>query len=185
MRPGERDGAPAADELVIHPLPPVFDAGSRVLLLGTMPSPRSREEGFHYGNPRNRFWAVLAALWEEPLPTTIPERRALCHRHHLALDDVLASCRIHGASDASIKDPVPCDLHRVLDHAPIAQIFTTGATATRLYRRLIEPELGISCTGLPSTSPANARMRLPELVAAYLPVRAAADGCDTSGCGTL
>ena len=139
-------------ETVVHPLQPVYDQGSRVLLLGTMPSPLSREAGYHYGNPRNRFWAVMAAL------------------------DVLQSCRIAGASDASIADPVPKDLRPILDAAPIQQVFCTGTTAARLYRRLIEPELGRPCICLPSTSPANARMRLDDLVAAYAPVRAVADG---------
>jgi hypoxanthine-DNA glycosylase len=168
-------------ELVVHPLAPVFDQKSRVLLLGTMPSPRSRQVGFHYGNPHNRFWHVLAALWNEETPTTVEACHDLCLRRHVALDDVLASCRISGASDASIKDPVPNDLSRVLNFAPIERIFCTGSTAARLYRRLIEPSCGIACVALPSTSPANARMNLDDLIAAYAPVRAAADG---SLCGS-
>jgi TDG/mug DNA glycosylase family protein len=178
MSPCEKasDVSAPDERLVVHPLTPVFDRQSCVLLLGTMPSPRSREAGFHYGNPHNRFWRVLAALWEEEVPTTIEARRDLCYRHHIALDDVLASCRIAGASDASIRDPVPNDLSRVLDHAPIKYIFCTGTTATRLYRRLIEPVCGIPCVGLPSTSPANARMGLDELICAYAPVRVAAEG---------
>ena len=154
-------------ETVVHPLQPVYDQGSRVLLLGTMPSPLSREAGYHYGNPRNRFWAVMAALWGEDVPTSIEARRDL---------DVLQSCRIAGASDASIADPVPKDLRPILDAAPIQQIFCTGTTAARLYRRLIEPELGRPCICLPSTSPANARMRLDDLIVAYAPVRTVADG---------
>lgn len=166
-------------QLVVHPLPPVFDQDSRVLLLGSMPSPRSRQEGYHYGNPQNRFWRVLAALWDEKPPTNRDERRDLCQRRHIALDDVLLSCRIAGASDTSIVDPIPNDLRRVCDHADIRQIFCTGSTATRLYRRLIEPQLGMPCTQLPSTSPANARMRLDDLVRAWLPVRLAADETGT------
>lgn len=93
-------------ETVVHPLQPVYDQGSRVLLLGTMPSPLSREAGYHYGNPRNRFWAVMAALWGEDVPTSIEARRDLCRRRHIALDDVLQSCRIAGASDADRKSVV-------------------------------------------------------------------------------
>lgn len=162
---------------VEHPLPAVVDPGSRVLLLGTMPSPQSRAQGFHYGNPHNRFWPVMAALWGEPLPTTIEERRDLCRRHHLALDDVLLSCTITGASDASIRDPVPNDLSRVLEVAPIERVFCTGSTAFRLYRRYVERLTGIEATRLPSTSPANARWRLDDLVGAYRVVRDAADAC--------
>ena len=163
-------------ETVVHPLQPVYDQGSRVLLLGTLPSPLSREAGDPYRNPRNRFWAVMAALWGEDVPTSIEARRDLCRRRHIALDDVLQSCRIAGASDASIADPVPKDLRPILDAAPIQQIFCTGTTAARLYRRLIEPELGRPCICLPSTSPANARMRLDDLIVAYAPVRTVADG---------
>ena len=150
-------------ERISSPLAPVFDEGSRVLILGTMPSPKSRERGFHYGNPQNRFWRVMAALWGEKVPASDVERRSFCRRHQIALDDVLESCVIEGASDASISDPVPNDLRgRVLSHAPIRKIFCTGATSHRLYRRLIEPELGVSATKLPSTSPANAAWRCHE-----------------------
>lgn len=165
-----------AGKRVVHPLEPIFDENSRVLVLGTMPSPKSREVRFYYGNPQNRFWRVMASLWQEPVPETNDERRDLCLRHHVALWDVLASCTIAGASDASIRDPVPNDVGRVLSSAPITHVFCTGGTATRLYQRLIEPVSGVPCTGLPSTSPANARMRLGDLVVAYEPLRRAADG---------
>ncbi|WP_418844500.1 DNA-deoxyinosine glycosylase [Parafannyhessea umbonata] len=153
---------------VDSPLEPMFDAHSRVLMLGTMPSPKSREVGYHYGNPQNRFWRVMAAICGEEPPTCREECRALALLHHFALDDVLKSCTIVGASDASIRDAVPNDLRaRVLDHAPIRAIFCTGAASHRLYRRYIEPELGIPATRLPSTSPANASWSLPRLVEAY------------------
>lgn len=162
-------------QLVTHPLPPIFDKQSRVLLLGTMPSPLSRELGFHYANPRNRFWPVIAALWQEEKPSTDAERRDFCRRHRLAIDDVLASCHISGAADSTITDAVPNDLHRICDCASIQKVFCTGATATHLYRKLIEPSLGLPCVQLPSTSPANARMRLADLIVAWEPVRIAAD----------
>lgn len=162
---------------VEHPLPAVAFPDSRVLMLGTMPSPKSREAGYHYGNPQNRFWRVIAALWGEEVPPTVDGKRDLCRRHHIALDDTLLACTIVGASDASIRDPVPNDLSRVLSVAPgIRAVFCTGGTAARLYRRYVEPLVGMPCTQLPSTSPANARWHLDDLVRAYAPVREAADG---------
>ena len=152
---------------VTHEIQPVFDSRSRVLLLGTMPSPASREQGFYYGHPQNRFWRVLAAIFDEPAPRTIEEKRDMLLRHHIALWDVLASCEIEGASDASIRDAQPNDLARLFDAADIRAVFATGTKAGELYRKLIEPTLGVPCTTLPSTSPANAKMKLADLVDAY------------------
>lgn len=152
---------------VTHEIQPVFDSRSRVLLLGTMPSPASREQGFYYGHPQNRFWRVLAAIFDEPVPRTIEEKRDMLLLHHVALWDVLASCEIEGASDASIRDAQPNDLARIFDAADIRAVFTTGTKAGELYRKLIEPTLGVPCTTLPSTSPANAKMKLADLVDAY------------------
>ena len=152
---------------VTHEIQPVFDSRSRVLLLGTMPSPASREQGFYYGHPQNRFWRVLAAIFDEPVPRTIEEKRDMLLRHHIALWDVLASCEIEGASDASIRDAQPNDLARIFDAADIRAVFATGTKAGELYRKLIEPTLDAPCTTLPSTSPANAKMKLADLVDAY------------------
>lgn len=152
---------------VTHEIQPVFDSRSRVLLLGTMPSPASRERGFYYGHPQNRFWRMLAAIFDEPAPRAIEEKRDMLLRHHIALWDVLASCEIEGASDASIRDAQPNDLARIFDAADIRAVFATGTKAGELYRKLIEPTLGVPCTTLPSTSPANAKMKLADLVDAY------------------
>lgn len=152
---------------VTHEIQPVFDSRSHVLLLGTMPSPASREQGFYYGHPQNRFWRMLAAIFDEPVPRTIEEKRDMPLRHHIALWDVLASCEIEGASDASIRDAQPNDLARIFDAADIRAVFATGTKAGELYRKLIEPTLGVPCTTLPSTSPANAKMKLADLVDAY------------------
>lgn len=152
---------------VTHEIKPVFDSRSRVLLLGTMPSPASREQGFYYGHPQNRFWRVFAAIFDEPAPRTIEEKRDMLLRHHIALWDVLASCEIEGASDASIRDAQPNDLAHIFDAADIRAVFATGTKAGELYRKLIEPTLGVPCTTLPSTSPANAKMKLADLVDAY------------------
>ena len=152
---------------VTHEIQPVFDSRSRALLLGTMPSPASREQGFYYGHPQNRFWRMLAAIFDEPVPRTIEEKRDMLLRHHIALWDVLASCEIEGASDASIRDAQPNDLARIFDAADIRAVFATGTKAGELYRKLIEPTLDAPCTTLPSTSPANAKMKLADLVDAY------------------
>lgn len=152
---------------VTHEIQPVFDSRSRVLLLGTMPSPVSREQGFYYGHPRNRFWRVLATIFNEPAPRTTDEKRDMLLRHHIALWDVLASCEIEGASDASIRDAQPNDLARIFDAADIRAVFATGTKAGELYHKLVEPALGVPCTTLPSTSPANAKMKLDDLADTY------------------
>ncbi len=152
---------------VIHEIKPVYDKNSRVLLLGTMPSPKSRETGFFYGHPQNRFWKVLATLFDEPISETIEEKCDLCLRHRIALWDVLSSCDIEGASDASIKNAKPNDLAQILNAAPIQAVFTTGTKAGQLYKKLCEPVTSIPCTVLPSTSPANSRVSLGELCTTY------------------
>lgn len=164
-------------ERIIHPIDPVFDEQSRALVLGTMPSPKSREVGFYYGHPQNRFWPALAALWGEPVPATTEERAAFALRHRIALWDVIASCEIAGASDASIAHARPNDLARIVGAAPIEAVFTTGMKAAQLYKRFCAPAFpDLPHVALPSTSAANARMRLDDLVAAYGPLKAVADG---------
>lgn len=164
-----RDGSRALRHAgrVEHTIDPVYDERSEVLVLGTMPSPKSREAGFYYGHPQNRFWRVLAALFDEPVPENNAERTDLLLRHHIALWDVLASCDIEGASDASIANAQPNDLARILQTAPVRHVFCTGATAARLYGKLCEPAMGMAAEKLPSTSPANAAWSLPRLAEAY------------------
>lgn len=164
-----------ATERIQHQIDPVFDERSRVLLLGTMPSPKSREEGFFYGHPRNRFWLLMSTLFDEPIPETIEDKKDLLLRHHIALWDVLESCSIEGASDASIRDPKPNDLGRIFETAAIQGVFATGTKAGELYRKLCEPglrarfgrEQGVACETLPSTSPANATRDFDSLHAIY------------------
>ena len=155
---------------VVHPFGPLFDERSRVLILGSFPSPKSREQAFFYGHPQNRFWRVIAAVLDRPVPTTVDEKRAFGAEAGIALWDVLAEVDIEGASDASIRNPRANDLAPILAAAPIERIFCTGATSCRYYHRLIEPELGIPATVLPSTSPANAAMTFERLVGAYAPI---------------
>lgn len=154
-------------EHIIHSIEPVFDAESRVLILGTMPSPKSREVQFYYGHPQNRFWRVLAAVLGEELPQSVPEKKAMLLRHRIALWDVLAECEITGASDSSIRNPVANDLSVILGHAPVQAVFTTGATAWKLYTRLQKPHTGIEAVRLPSTSPANCAVKMEALTEAY------------------
>lgn len=142
---------------LVHPLAPVWDENSRVLILGTMPSPASRSAGFYYGHPRNRFWPTVARVFAEPVPQTTAERRAFALRHGIALWDVLHSCEIVGASDASIRNPQPNPVAELLQRAPIRSIVTTGTTAARLYRRFLRAQTGMDAIALPSTSPANCR----------------------------
>ena len=140
---------------------PVYDENSRALILGTWPSPKSREMGFYYGHPQNRFWPLLAALTGEPVPAreAIAAKKQLLLRHGLALWDTLERCTITGASDASIRDAVPNDIAGLLANAPIQAVFCNGATAYRLYQKYLEPVSGIPAVKLPSTSPANAACR--------------------------
>ena len=152
---------------VDHAIDPVFDERSRVLMLGTMPSPASREAGFFYGHPQNRFWRVLAAVFDEPAPETIEDKRDLLLRRRIALWDVLASCDIEGASDASIRNARPNDLSRIFDAADIQAVFATGTKAGQLYAKYCESDCGVPCVTLPSTSPANAKMRLEDLTETY------------------
>lgn len=155
-------------EHLTHTIPPTFDHNSRVLVLGSFPSPKSREYGYNYGHPQNRFWRVLSTLAGEPLPTTNDQKRAFCLRHGIALWDVVAECDIQGASDTSIKNARANQLSLITRHAPIEAIFCTGAKAHELYRRLgCEAECGLPATKLPSTSPANAACSLERLIQAY------------------
>lgn len=154
-------------QTVVHNIPPLYDSESRVLLLGSIPSPKSREAGFFYAHPQNRFWKVLSAVLEEDLPATTDEKRAMCLRHHIALWDTIARCDIAGASDTSIKNAVPNDIGRLLRETQITRIFATGGKSAQLYRRLVEPQIHIPITQLPSTSPANAAWSLGRLIDAY------------------
>lgn len=154
-------------EFVTHCFDPVFDKNSRILILGTMPSPASRKYGFYYSHPRNRFWPVMAHLLGEDTPTTPEEKRDMALKHGFALWDVLSSCEIEGASDASIKEPVPNDIAALLRKTNIAAVFTTGAQAARLYKRFCADAGLPDCTPLPSTSPANAGMSIELLIKKY------------------
>ncbi len=150
-------------EKVRHPIPPVYDENSRILILGSFPSVKSREAGFFYGHPRNRFWKVLATVLTEQLPLTVEEKKAFLLRNHIAVWDVIKECRIKGSADASIEEVKINDLDRILDHADIRQIFVNGKTAEKYYLRYSEKIYGRKAICLPSTSPANAAWNLERL----------------------
>ena len=149
---------------VVHTIPPEYDAYSRILILGSFPSVKSRESRFFYGHPQNRFWKIAAAAFAEQPPVTVEEKKAFLHRRHIALWDVIGSCEITGSSDSSIRNVIPNDIRCILDSAPIREIFVNGRTAEKMFRRYTEPLLGITAVCLPSTSPANAACSLERLI---------------------
>ena len=146
-----------------HEFAPVYDTNSKILILGSFPSVKSREQQFFYGHPQNRFWKVIAALTNRPLPQTIEEKKRLLLENRIAVWDVIAECEIIGSSDSSIRNAVPNDLHQILDAAQIQHIYTNGGTAKRLYEKF-QKDLAVPMTGLPSTSPANAAFTMDRLL---------------------
>ncbi len=141
---------------ICQPFEPVFDKDSRILILGSLPSVVSREQGFYYGHPRNRFWRLISAVVNKPEPESIEEKKELLHGSHIAVWDVIKECDIIGSSDQSIKNAVAADIRPLLDHTKIKAVFLNGAAAGRLYERFIMPQADICAVKLPSTSPANA-----------------------------
>lgn len=148
---------------VFHEFPPVFDENSKILILGSIPSIKSREEGFYYMHPKNRFWKVLEEVFQEE----ISNKKDFCLQHGIALWDTCASCEIHASSDASIKNIVPNDLSVILKKAKIKQIFTTGKKAHDIYQKYLFPIYKKEDICLSSTSPANARKGVEDLVLEY------------------
>ncbi len=147
----------------VHPFLPIFSADSRVLILGSFPSVRSRAEGFYYSHPRNRFWPLMSILFHRDAES-VEDRTTLLLDNHIALWDAAASCLIEGSSDISMKDVIPCDIPGLLEKTSIERIFTNGKTAYSIYSRFSEPLTGIRAEALPSTSPANAAWSLERLV---------------------
>lgn len=146
---------------ITHEFPPVFRQDSKILILGSMPSVKSREQQFYYGHPQNRFWKMLAEILLEDVPETIEEKTQLLYRHQIALWDVIASCDIIGSSDSSIKNVVPNDMDVILKQSKVEKILVNGTKAYELFQKYCRAEVPV--IKLPSTSPANAKCRLEQL----------------------
>lgn len=147
-----------------HTIEPVFDENSKILVLGSFPSVKSREANFFYGHPRNRFWKVVSSVIGEESPATTEEKKAFLLRNNIAVWDVIKSCDIEGSSDSSIKNVTPNNLNVILEKADIKQIFANGNTAYKLF---LKYNSGMDAVKLPSTSPANAAFNLERLVESW------------------
>lgn len=157
----------------VHEFDPVYDENSRILILGSFPSVKSREARFYYGHPQNRFWKLLAALYETETPVTVPEKKQFVLERGIALWDVIASCDITGSSDSSIRNAAFNDIGRILNVADIRAIYANGKKAEQLFQAHIGPSIGVGITGLPSTSPANAAYSMERLKKAWAQIRLA------------
>ncbi|MBQ7357506.1 MAG: DNA-deoxyinosine glycosylase [Clostridia bacterium] len=153
--------------MIHHPIPPIYDENSKILILGSFPSVKSRDQQFFYGHPQNRFWKVLAAVFDCPVPQTVDEKKELLLRNKIALWDVINSCEITGSADSSIKDAVPNDLGEIFSVADIKQIYVNGKTAEKYYNKYMKERYGREAVCMPSTSPANASWTLDRLVGAW------------------
>ena len=150
-----------------HQIEPVYDKNSKILILGSFPSVKSRETGFFYGHPQNRFWKIVAAVFEEDVPATIEEKKKMLLRNGIALWDVAASCEIDGSADSSIRNVRPNDIKKLISETSISRIYVNGRTALKLYQKYLEEQLGMEAIVLPSTSPANAAYSLVILIDAW------------------
>ncbi len=154
-------------ETIVHPFEPIFNENAKVLILGSIPSPKSREQGFYYGHPQNRFWKVLSKIFKEKLPMTNEEKKEFILNHHLALWDVVKRCEIKGASDSSIQNVEVNDIKALIKQTKIKYIITTGKKADALYQKYLSKSINISSISLPSTSPANCAMKEDQLIEHY------------------
>lgn len=155
-----------------HPFPPLYDKNSKILILGSFPSVKSREQIFFYGHPQNRFWKVISSVLGTEMPITIEEKKNFLHSNNIALWDVIAYCDITGSSDSSIKNVVANDLTEILNNANIKQIFVNGKTAEKYYNKYIRNSINREAVQLPSTSPANAAWNIDKLVDAWKAIQA-------------
>lgn len=153
--------------MLSHPIPALYNEHSRILILGSFPSVKSREAMFFYGHPQNRFWKVISAVFAQAEPATIDEKREFVLNNHIALWDVIGSCDIDGSADSTIKNVKANDLSQILNAANIHQIYVNGKTAERYYNRYIRPAINRDAVCLPSTSPANATWTLERLIDAW------------------
>ncbi len=157
--------------MINHPIPPLYDENSRILILGSFPSVKSREAKFFYGHPQNRFWKVVATIFEDEVPQTIPKKRELLLKNHIAVWDVIKSCDIEGSADSTIRNVVANDLSVILDAANIERIYVNGKTAEKYYKKYTKDMVNRDAIVLPSTSPANAAWNLEKLVNSWKVIR--------------
>ncbi len=157
--------------IIVHPIPPVYDKNSKVLILGSFPSVKSRESNFFYGHPQNRFWRVVASVFGENAPETVEEKKKMLLKNNVAVWDVIHSCEISGSADSSIKNVVPNDIGFIIGESRIDRIFTNGKKADDLYGKYIEEKTGIKAICLPSTSPANAAWSIERLIEEWMIIK--------------
>lgn len=153
--------------MIYHPIKPLYDNNSEILILGSFPSVKSREQMFFYGHPQNRFWKVTAAVFGDEVPRTIEEKKVFLLKNRVALWDVIASCEISGSSDSSIKSVTPNNLSQIIDKGKIKRIFVNGKTAEKYYNKYTRDKIGMEAVCLPSTSPANAAWSMEKLIKAW------------------
>lgn len=158
-----------------HTFEPVWDENSRILILGTFPSVKSRENQFYYGHPQNRFWKVIAGLCCREVPETVEEKKRLLLDNGIAIWDVIARCTIAGSSDSSIRDVEVNDIRALLEQSSIRNVYGNGAKACELYDRYVKEQTGREIEKLPSTSPANAAYGLERLIREWKKIQM---GCD-------
>lgn len=158
-------------EKVIHEIQPIYNENSKILILGSFPSVKSREGAFFYHHPQNRFWKVLAQVLECTVPITVAEKKAMLLEHGVAVWDVIYSCTITGSSDSSIRDVVANDIKSLIQETSITTIYANGGTAHKLYAKYCEAQTGIAALKLPSSSPANAAFSLERLVESWVELR--------------
>lgn len=156
---------------ITHPVPPVYNKESQILILGSFPSVKSREGEFFYHHPQNRFWRVICGIYNESLPETIDEKKQLLLRNRIALWDVVQSCEIIGSADSSIKNVIANNIDSILEQAKIQKIFANGGMAHRLYKKYLYSKVKMEIIQLPSTSPANASFSLEELIKIWRCIR--------------
>lgn len=153
--------------MIEHPIAPTYNSDSKILILGSFPSVKSREYGYFYGHPQNRFWKVVSIVFDDVFPVTKEDKKNFLLKHKIAAWDVIASCEIKGSSDSSITDVKANDLTEILKNSQVSKIFVNGKKAAELYKKYIEPEIKIPAITLPSTSPANAVWKLDRLIAEW------------------
>lgn len=156
---------------IVHPFEALYSETSKILILGSFPSVKSREQNFFYGHPQNRFWKVISGILEEPVPITIQEKKELLLKYDIAVWDVIYSCDIKGSSDSSIKNVIPTDLATVVKNSKITKVFCNGKTSGKMYEKYQRDVLGIDAVVMPSTSPANAAYSLQRLIEEWKEIR--------------